>query len=142
MNKEELINSLKEKFESVDEVGIHKGKTEAGITVWGIGVFDKVGDVIRKLNLTFYTKGVEPDSVAFWGVSEPKPVSPVQNPTFRDRVLAFIKTKMDSKVIKFGYIEQMHETANMALGVAIMPDKSEKKVLVKESEGIFSLEVL
>lgn len=139
MNKQELIDELTARFHAVDEAGIHEGNTEAGITVWGIGVFDKVGDVLRKMNLTFYTK----DDDAFWGVSEPKPETPTPEPTFIDRVNAFIATKIDDGTIKFGYIEQVSKLTQKAMGTAIMPDNSEKKVLVSESaEGVFSIEVL
>ena len=144
MNKKELITSLKAKFHAVNEAGLYEGKTEAGITVWGIGVFDLVGGVLRKRNLTFYTKGKEDNSSAWWGVSEPKPTpSPIPEPLFAQRVEAFIKTKIDANIIKFGYIMQSSELAKKALCNAIMLDKSEKKVIITEdAEGTFSLEVL
>ena len=141
MNKTELIAELRNKFYEVDEAGIHEGTTEAGITVWGIGVFEKISDVVRKLNLTFYTKGTD----AFWGVSEPNPTPPISEPTFADRVDAFIASKItaDPQVIKFGYTEQISELTKKALCAAVMPDNSEKKVLVSEDAAdVFSIEVL
>lgn len=139
MNKQELIDELKARFHAVDEAGIHEGNTEAGITVWGIGVFEKIGDIMQKRNLTFYTMG----DYAFWGVSEPNPDIPIPEPTFTDRVNAFIATKIADDTIKFGYIEQVSELTQKAMATAIMSDNIEKKVLVSESiEGVFSIEVL
>lgn len=139
MNKDELIAELRVKFFEVDEEGIHEGKTEADITVWGIGVFDKTGDVLRKLNLTFYTKGDE----AFWGVTEPKAVPPVPEPGFVDRANAFVASKIDDSTIKFGYIEQVSELTQKAMGTGIMPDNTEKKVLISEdATGVFTIEPL
>ena len=141
MNQQELIAELRAKFYEVDEAGLHEGATEAGITVWGIGVFEKIGDVVRKMNLTFYTKGED----AFWGVSEPNPTPITPDPTFTDRVNAFIASKItaDPQVIKFGYIEQISELTKKALCAAVMPDNSEKKVLASEDgAGVFTIEVL
>ena len=140
MNKQELIDALKLKFYAVDEAGIHEGKTEAGITVWGIGVFDKVGDIIAKKNLMFYTKGTD----AFWGVSEPNPTIPTPEPTFTDRVNTFIASKITDETIKFGYIEHIEGITRKAHGTAIMAiDNSEKNIIASEAEiGVFSIEVL
>lgn len=141
MNKQELINQLKSKFYEVDEEGIHEGNTEAGIIVWGIGVFEKTENILRKLNLTFYTKGEE----AFWGVSEPSPTPITPEPTFADRVNVFIASKItaDPQVIKFGYIEQVSELTKKALCTATMPTNTEKKIIVSEDDsGVFSIEVL
>lgn len=140
MNKMELINQLKHKFYKVDELGIHEGNTEAEITIWGIGVFEKTGDVLRKLNLTFYTKGTD----AFWGVSEPNPTLIIPEPTFTDRVNAFIASKINDGTIKFGYIEHVSDLTKKAMGMAVMSaDNSEKKVIVTEdAEGVFSIEVV
>ena len=139
MNKQELIEALKTKFYAVDEAGIHEGKTEAGITVWGIGVFDKVGDVIAKKNLMFYTKGTD----AFWGVSEPNPTIPTPNPTFTDRVNGYIASKITDGTIRFAYIEQVSDGIQKALVTAIMSDKTEKEAIISEAaDGTFSLEQL
>lgn len=139
MNKAELIAELKTKFYEVDEAGIHEGNTEAGITVWGIGVFEKIGDVVRKLNLTFYTKG----EGAFWGVSEPNPTPIIPEPTFTDRVNVFIASKIVDGTIKFGYIEQVSDLTKKAMATAVMPDNTERNVLASENaEGVFSIEVL
>ncbi len=141
MNKKELIAKLKVKFFKVDEENIHKGKTEAGITIWGISVFDKVGDVLKKLNLTFYSEGEEDTSEVFWGVSEPKPdITYVE--TFVQKVNEFIRTKVEDETIKFGYIEQLHEPSKRAFGMAIMPDNTEKKVLLSEVEGVLNMETI
>lgn len=139
MNKQELIEALNTKFYAVDEVGIHEGKTEAGITVWGIGVFDKISDVIAKKNLMFYTKGTD----AFWGNSEPNPTVPTPEPTFTDRVNSFIASKIEDKTIKFAYIEQISDNTHKALVTAIMSDKTEKKAIISEDvTGTFTLDQL
>lgn len=139
MNKDELIAELKTKFHAVDEAGIHEGKTEAGITVWGIGVFERAGDVVKKLNLMFYTE----DENAYWGVSEPKPDTPVQNPTFVDRTNVFIASKIEDGTIKFGSIMEISELTHKAKITAVMPDMSEKDVIVSEdAQGVFTKEVI
>ncbi len=139
MNQQELIAALRAKFYEVDEDGIHEGNTEAGITVWGIGVFEKIGDVVRKLNLTFYTKGED----AFWGVSEPNPTPIIPDPTFTDRANTFIASKITDDTIKFGYVDQVSDLTKKVLGTAVMPDNSEKKVLASEDgAGVFTIEVL
>ena len=139
MNKDELIAELGTKFHAVDEAGLHEGNTEAGITVWGIGVFEKIGDVVKKLNLTFYTD-VEN---AYWGVSEPNPDIPIPDPTFADRTNAFIASKIADSTIRFGYIMEISELTQKAMVAAVMPDKSEKNAIVSEDEsGGFTIEVL
>lgn len=139
MNKDELIVELGTRFHAVDEDGLHQGKTEAGITVWSIGVFEKTGDVVKKLNLTFYTD-VEN---AYWGVSEPNPDIPIPDPTFADRTNAFIASKIADSTINFGHIMEISELTKKALIAAILPDKSEKNAIVSENEnGGFTIEVL
>ena len=139
MNQSELIAELRVKFYEVDEDGLHEGNTEAGITVWGIGVFEKIGEVVRKLNLTFYTKG----ELAFWGVSEPNPTPITPDPTFTERANTFIASKIADDTIKFGYIEQVSDLTKKVMGTAVMPDNSEKKVLASEDgAGVFTIEVL
>lgn len=139
MNKPELIEKLKTKYHKVNEAEVHKGKTEAGITVWGIGVFEKIGDVVKKLNLTFYTEGEN----AYWGVSEPNSDVPVPNPTFTDRANTFIASKIEDNIIRFGYIMEISELTKKAMVSAVMPDNSDKSAIVSEDEqGVFTIEVL
>lgn len=126
MNKKGLIAKLKEKYYKVDENGIYQGKTEEGITVWGIGVFDKVGDVISKNNLTFYTEGGGELDEAWWGNVEPKqtPVVPPTPPTtFTNRINNLIAAKTAAGIIRFGYIEQINETTKRALCTVIIDDE-------------------
>lgn len=126
MNKSELIAKLKEKFYRVNDAELHQGKTEKGITVWGIGVFDKVGDVISKNNLTFYTKGGGDLDEAWWGNAEPKqtPVVPPTPPTtFADRINDLIAAKTAAGIIRFGHIEQINETTKRALCTVIIDDE-------------------
>ena len=138
MNKDELIAELGTKFHAVDEAGLHQGNTVAGITVWGIGVFEKVGDVVKKLNLTFYTEG----EFAYWGVSEPNPDIPIPDPTFADRTNTFIASKIEDNTIKFGYIVEISALTQKAIVAAVMPDNSDKTAIVTETEGVFTLDVL
>ena len=139
MNRSELIEKLKTKYHKVNEAEIHEGKTEAGITVWGIGVFEKIGDVVKKLNLTFYTEG----DGAYWGVSEPNPNTPIPDPTFTDRTNAFIASKITDSTIRFGYIMEISELTQKAMVAAVMPDNSDKSAIVSEDEsGVFTIEVL
>lgn len=139
MNKDELIAELAIKYYKVDEAGLHEGNTEAGITVWGIGVFEKTGYVIKKLNLTFYTEGEN----AYWGVSEPNPDVPTPDPTFKDRTKTFIASKIEDDTIKFGYIMEISDLTQKAMVAAIMPDHSDKNAIVSEDEsGVFTIEVL
>ena len=140
MNKDELLAELATKYHKVDVAGIHEGNTEAGITVWGIGVFEKTGDVVKKLNLTFYTEG----EFAYWGVSEPNPDTPILDPTFTDRTNTFIASKITDDTIKFGYIMEISELTQKAMVAAVMSsDNSEKNAIVSEDvEGVFTIEVL
>ena len=136
---EELIAELGTKFHAVDEAGLHEGNTVAGITVWGIGVFEKIGDVVKKLNLTFYTEG----EFAYWGNSEPNPDIPAPDPTFTDRTNAFLASNISDNTIKFGYIIEISELTSKAMVAAVMPDNSDKMAIVSEdAEGIFTIEVL
>jgi hypothetical protein len=140
MNKDKLIKKLNTKFYAVDEAGIHEGKTEAGITVWGIGVFDLVGDTLSKKNLTFYTDVYDN---GFWGNSEPNPTIPTQKPTFTDRVNVFIASKIDDMTIEFGFIEQVLEHTRKAWVSAITSTGIVKNAIVTEDiEGNFSIDVL
>ena len=136
MNKDELIAELATKYHKVDEAGLHEGNTEAGITVWGIGVFEKIGDVVKKLNLTFYTEG----EFAYWGVLEPNPDIP--DPTFADRTNTFLASKITDETIKYGYIIEKSELTQKAMVAAVMPDNSNKTAIATETEGVFSLEVI
>ncbi len=139
MNKDELIAELATKYHKVDVAGIHEGNTEAGITVWGVGVFELIGEVVKKLNLTFYTEG----EFAYWGVLEPNPDVPIPDPTFADRTNAFIASKITDDTIKFGYIMEISELTQKAMVAAVMPDNSDKNAIVSEDEnGLFTIEVL
>ena len=139
MNTDELIAELGTKYHKVDEAGLHQGNTEAGITVWGIGVFEKIGDVVKKLNLTFYTEGEN----AYWGVSEPNPDVPVPDPSFADRTNTFIASKITDDTIKFGYIMEISGLTQKAMVAAVMPDNSNKNAIVSEDgSGVFTIEVL
>lgn len=143
MDRKELIESLNAKFYKVNDVQIHEGTTEAGVTVWGIGVFDKEGDVVKKLNLTFYTLGKETTSEAFWGGSEPKPTPLILPPSFSERVNTFIDTKIADDTIKFGFIEELLGVSSKALVSVIMPDNSTKQAIITEkSLNVFSIEVV
>ena len=139
MDTDELIAELKTRYYKVDDAGLYQGNTEAGITVWGIGVFEKIGDVVKKLNLTFYTEGEN----AYWGVQEPNPDIPIPDPTFTDRTNVFIVSKIIDETIKFGYIMEIAELTKKALVTAVLPDKSQKSAIISEDEqGTFTIEIL
>ncbi len=138
-SKDELIDSLKTKFFKVDDSNIRQGKTEAGITAWGVSVFDEVDGVIKKYNLMFYT---DEDGNAYWGDREPKATSPPREPSFIERVNDFIAEKIVDGTIKFGYIEEVLEQAKKALVSAIMPDNNVKKAIVTEAEDGFEIEIV
>jgi len=138
-SKDELVDSLKTKFFRVDDSNIRQGKTEAGITAWGISVFDEVDGVIKKYNLMFYT---DENGNAYWGDREPKPTQPTHEPSFVERVNNFIAEKIADGTIKFGYIEEVLEQAKKALVSAIMPDNSEKRAIVTEADDGFEIEIV
>lgn len=144
MKRRELIAKLKTKFYKVNEKDIHQGKTEEGITIWGVGVFEKKGDVIKKQNLTFYTKGFgasETDE-AFWGNAEPNPASIIPPPlpeTFTEYVNDFIGVKIAAGIIRFGYIEQINEKIKRALCTIVIDDEVIKSKFLGLSTTIESI---
>jgi len=138
MNTTELITKLKERFYEVNDADLHEGKTEAGITVWGIGVFDLVGDTLSKKNLTFYTK----DNNAFWGNSEPNPSIPVREPTFTDRVNTYLASQISNGSIKFGHIDQVSELTQKALITAVIGVEDKQVIISENPAGKFSIQVL
>ena len=99
----------------------------------------------QKRNFRLYTKGLEDDSKARWEMNQCPTLSPTvtPEPTFTNRLEAYIKEKTDDNTIKFGFIVQSSELTKKALCNVIMPDKTDKVLLVSESaEGVFSYEVL
>lgn len=99
----------------------------------------------QKRNFRLYTKGLEDDSVARWEKNQcPTLESPAPpEPTFTNRLESYIKEKTEDKMIKFGVVVQSSELMKKALCNVIMPDKTDKVLLVSENaEGVFSYEVL
>jgi len=116
---------------------------------WDIKCKEKVDDNrSQKRNYRLYTRGLEDDSEASWeGNQCPAafsiPTSTTSEPSFTSRLEAFIKAKTDEGKIKFGFIVQVSELSKKALCNAIMPDKTDKTLLVSEdAEGKFSFEIL
>ena len=112
---------------------------------WDVKCKEEIDDNrSQKRNFRLYTKGLEDDSKARWEFNQgPTLDSPVPKPTFVSRVEAYIKTKIDDNTIKFGFVVQPSELTKKAICNAIMPDKSDKSMLVSEdSEGVFSFEIL
>ena len=137
MNKDELITKLKTHFFGVDEAGIDTGgHTLDGIKVWGIKVFELVGDVITRKNITFYTK----DDIAYWGNFDPN--LPAPESTFSERANAFLASKIADETIKFGYVEQVSESTQKASVSAITINNVSKKAIISEVAGVFSIDIL
>lgn len=115
-----------------------------GLDVWDISALEEVQNInsVRKRNFRLYSQGLEEDAKVWYEATQ-GPISPsASEPSFSDRVSIFIKTKVNDGTIKFAYVVQINEDISKALGVAIMPDNTEKRILLKETEGAFSIEVL
>lgn len=98
----------------------------------------------RNRNYRLYA-GLEDSSQARWEQTQGPTLSgpAISEPTFVNRVETYIKTKIDDNTIKFGFVVQLSELTRKALCNVIMPDKTDKILLVSESaEGVFSYEVL
>ena len=142
MNKKELLANLERKFEVVDSENIYQGKTEAGVTIFGVSVFEKKNNVMRKLNLTFYTKGEE----AFYGNNEPNATIVPPPIRFQDKVNTYIKTKIEDETIRFGTILSVNEQVKKALVDVIMPalliGTKHKKAIISEVAGVMTVQVI
>ena len=98
----------------------------------------------RNRNYRLYA-GLDDSSQARWeqtqGPTLSAPIIPEQ--TFASKVEAYIKTKIDDSTIKFGFIIQSSGLTKKAICNVIMPDNTDKSILVSESpEGVFSFEIL
>lgn len=116
-----------------------------GLDVWDVSALEEVPNVnsARKRNFRLYTQGLDDTSKAWWEATQGPTSAPVPEPTFTNCLEAYIKTKIDDNTIKFGFIVQSSELTKKALCNVIMPDKTDKILLVSEdSEGIFSFEIL
>ena len=113
---------------------------------WDVKAKEEIDDErSQKRNYRLYTKGEGNDAIARWEKNQ-CPIlhpPPTPEPLFSSKVEAYIKTQVDSGVIKFGFVVQLNESQKKALCNAIMQDKTDKTILVTEtSEGVFSFEVL
>lgn len=118
-----------------------------GLDVWDVSAIEEAPNVnsLRKRNFRLYTQGLDDTSKAWWEATQGPMSAPISilEPTFISRVEAYIKTKIDDNTIKFGFIVQSSELIKKALCNVIMPDKTDKTLIVSEdSEGVFSFEVL
>jgi len=119
-----------------------------GLDVWDVKVLEDMPNVnsMRKRNFRLYTQGIDDEAKAYWEATQ-GPMSPPTPPTpeltFVSRLEAYIKTKVDDGTIKFGFIVQVSELSNKAICNVIMPDRTDKSILVSEdAEGVFSFELL
>lgn len=136
-----------------DKYSAHTMKKSSGMILgeyeWNVSCKEEMGNNrAQKRNFRLYSKGLEDDSIVRWeynqcpALSSPAPPEPPE-PTFASRLEAYIKKKVDDNTIKFGFVTQSSELTKKALCNVIMPDKTDKALLISESsEGIFSYEVL
>ena len=128
----------------------HTMKKSSGMILgeyeWTVQCKEEIDDYrSQKRNFRLYTKGLEDGSKARWESNQCPTLSPPTppEPTFASRLEAYIKKKTDDNTIKFGFVVQLSELTRKALCNVIMPDKTDKVLLVSESaEGVFSYEVL
>lgn len=116
-----------------------------GLDVWDVKAIEEVLDTnsLRRRNFRLYTQGLEDDALAWWEATQGPMSSPAPEPTFINRLELYIKTKIDDNTIKFGFIVQSSELSKKAVCNVIMPDKSDKILLISESAGgDFNFEVL
>ena len=113
---------------------------------WDVKCKEEIDDNrSQKRNFRLYTKGLEDGSKARWEFNQGPILDSSLPPelTFISRLETYIKTKIDDNTIKFGFVAQSSELTKRALCNAIMPDKTDKVLLVSENaEGVFSFEVL
>lgn len=118
-----------------------------GLDVWHVEALEKVPNInsLRKRQFRLYTKGIDDEAKAWWEATQGpmQPPTTIPEPTFVSRLETYIKTKIDDDTIKFGFIVQPSESLKRAICNVIMPDKSDKTLLISEdSDGKFSFEVL
>ena len=113
---------------------------------WDVKCKEEIDDNrSQKRNFRLYTKGLEDESKARWEFNQGPTLDPptMPKPTFANRLEIYIKSKIDDHTIKFGFIVQPSEFTKKAICNVIMPDNSDKSMLISEdSEGVFSYEVL
>ncbi len=137
MTKTQLIDKLKEKFSIVLQE--EEGAMEGNIKHWQIPVIDKVGDVMQRQWVHFYTQGTE----AYWQNSEPKPEVVAPSLGLAERVNSFIITKISDGTIKFASIKEINEKAKKVLVETIKQDKTKVQAIISEDAmGDFSIELL
>lgn len=116
-----------------------------GLYVYDVKAMEEVPETnsIRRRNFRLYTDGLEDIANAWWEATQGPTSAPVPEPTFNNRLEAYIKTKVEDNTIKFGFVVQSSELSKKAICNVIMPDKSDKSLLVSEdSAGVFSFEIL
>ena len=118
-----------------------------GLDVWDVKVLEDVPYVnsMRKRQFRLYSAGIDDEAKAWWESQQGPMSPPTPEPTltFTARLEAFIKSKIDDNTIKFGFIVQVSELSNKAICNVIMPDRTDKSILISEdAEGAFSFELL
>ena len=119
-----------------------------GLDVWDVKVMEQVPNIdsLRKRQFRLYTAGIDDEAKAWWEATQGPvlpPTPPTPEPTFVNRLETYIKTKIDDNTIKFGFIVQVSEPSKKAICNVIMPDRTDKSILVSEdAEGKFSFELL
>lgn len=120
---------------------MHYGEDE-----WDVKCRGDVDDnFAQNRNFRLYTKGTDDDSYARWEKTQGPTLTEPGTPeiSFARRLDVYIKAKTEDKTIKFGFVVQISESTKKALCNVIMPDKTDKTLLVSEDpEGKFSFEVL
>lgn len=123
---------------------IKKGSMYFGWNIWDVKALEE--DSMSQLglrNFRLYTKGLEDDSEAHWDKRQSPLPLPTPESTFANRLDAYIKEKTNDDTIKFGFVVQISESTKKALCNVIMPDKTDKTILVSEDkEKKFSFETL
>ena len=142
MTKQELLDLLGQKFTGVILKNLKKGETEGNLTHWAIPVFDKVGDILRRQWIHFYTDEL---NNAYWQDNEPKPTPPIVEPTFQDDLQSFINSKVADGTIEGANIEIVDNVNETAIVQAWLIDNGlkEKRLFVdKDTLGEFKYQVI
>ena len=116
-----------------------------GLDVHDVKAIEEVPNINsrRRRNFRLYSEGIEDTALAWWEATQGPMSPPTSDPTFVNRLELYIKAKIEDNTIKFGYIVEISELTKKALCNVIMPDKTDKVLLVSEDgEGVFSFETL
>lgn len=118
-----------------------------GLLIYDVQAIEDVPNAnsLRKRQFRLYAESDVDMAKAWWEATQGPMSAPAATPepSFTSRVEIFIKTKIDDHTIKFGFVAQLSEQAKKAICNVIMPDKTDKSVLITENpDGGFLFEVL